>query len=150
MKNYFILIFVLFISVQSNSFASGNYVSKKSTYSVDKTLDRLEKVLKSKGITVFTRVDHDAGAHKAGIPMRHTSLLIFGNPKMGTPLMNENIMMALDLPMKALAWTDKNGQVWLSYLKPSVLQQRHSLENKAIINKMTGALNAMTSAALKE
>jgi uncharacterized protein (DUF302 family) len=150
MKNYFILIFVLFITVQPNSFASGNYVNKKSIYSVDKTLDRLEKVLKSKGITVFTRIDHGAGANKVGIPMRPTSLLIFGNPKMGTPLMNENIMMALELPMKALAWTDKSGQVWLSYLKPSVLKHRHSVVNPVIFNKMTGALSAMTDAALKE
>jgi len=69
---------------------------------------------------------------------------------MGTPLMNENIMMALDLPMKALAWEDQKGQVWLSYLKPSVLQQRHGLKNQPIINKMTGALNAMTSKAIEK
>jgi len=150
MKNYTLLIFALFMTLQSNAFASDNYVNKKSPYSVDKTLDRLEKVLKSKGITIFTRVDHSAGAKKAGIAMSDTKLLIFGNPKMGTPLMNENKMMALDLPMKALAWKDHNGQVWLSYLKPSALQQRHKLQNQAIIKKMTGALNALTNKALQK
>jgi len=150
MKNHALLIMALLIGLQSNVFASENYVDKKSPYSVDKTLDRLENILKSKGITIFTRVDHSAGAKRAGIAMNDTKLLIFGNPKMGTPLMNENIMMALDLPMKALAWEDQKGQVWLSYLKPSVLQQRHGLKNQPIINKMTGALNAMISKAIEK
>jgi len=150
MKNHALLIMALLIGLQSNVFASENYVDKKSPYSVDKTLDRLENILKSKGITIFTRVDHSAGAKRVGIAMNDTKLLIFGNPKMGTPLMNENIMMALDLPMKALAWEDQKGQVWLSYLKPSVLQQRHGLKNQPNINKMTGALNAMTSKAIEK
>ena len=149
MKKYALLIMALLIGLQSNVFATENYITKKSPYSVNKTLDRLEKVLKSKGITIFTRVNHIAGAIRVGIEMNDTKLLIFGNPKMGTPLMNENIMMALDLPMKALAWKDQTGQVWLSYLKPSVLQQRHGLKNQRIINKMTGALNAMTSKAIE-
>lgn len=130
--------------------AADNYISKKSPYSVPKTLDRLENIVKSKGITVFTRVDHSAGARRVGQSMSDTQLLIFGNPKMGTPLMQEQIMMGLDLPMKALAWTDSRGQVWLSYLKPQVLQQRHGLANMAIIKKMTGALNAMTSKAVEK
>ena len=130
--------------------AADNYISKKSPYSVPKTLDRLENIVKSKGITVFTRVDHSAGARRVGQSMSDTQLLIFGNPKMGTPLMQEQIMMGLDLPMKALAWTDRQGQVWLSYLKPQVLQQRHGLANMGIIKKMTGALNAMTSKAVEK
>ena len=150
MKKHILLIIALLIGLQSNVSASENYVDKKSPYSVDKTLDRLEKILKSKGITIFTRIDHSAGAKRVNIAMNDTRLLIFGNPKLGTPLMNENIMMALDLPMKALAWKDQKGQVWLSYLKPSVLQQRHGLKNQAIINKMTGALNAMTSKAIEK
>lgn len=128
--------------------ANEKFVSKKSPYPVAKTLDRLEKVLKSKGITIFTRVDHAAGARKVGKAMNPTQLLIFGNPKMGTPLMNETIMMGLELPMKALAWEDDSGQVWLSYLKPEVLQQRHGLSNRAIITKMSKALQAMTSKAV--
>lgn len=146
-----LLIIVIGLSVLSSNLvlAADNYINKKSPYSVTKTLDRLENIVKSKGITVFTRVDHSAGARRVGQSMADTQLLIFGNPKMGTPLMNEQIMMGLDLPMKALAWTDSRGQVWLSYLKPQVLQQRHGLANTAIINKMSGALNAMTSKAVE-
>ncbi|MCW9012561.1 MAG: DUF302 domain-containing protein [Gammaproteobacteria bacterium] len=151
MKNSMaLLMLALLVGFQSFAVAADNYVIKKSPYSVDRTLDRLENVLKKKGITIFTRVDHAAGASRVGIPMNDTRLLIFGNPKMGTPLINENIMMALDLPMKALAWKDADGQVWLSYLKPSVLQQRHDLKNQTIINKMTGALNAMTDKAVEK
>jgi uncharacterized protein (DUF302 family) len=142
--------FSLLLSLQLNIAVADNYITKKSPYSVDKTLDRLEKVLISKGISIFTRVNHVGGAKRAGVAMRDTKLLIFGNPKMGTPLMNENIMLALDLPMKALAWQDASGQVWLSYLKPSVLQQRHGLKNQVIINKMTAALQLMTTKAIEK
>jgi len=129
--------------------AAEKFIVKKSSYSVTETLDRLEAVIKKKGITVFTRVDHAKGAGKAGLNMRDTQLLIFGNPKMGTPLMNENILMGLDLPMKALAYKDDKGQVWLAYLNPAELQRRHDIKNQKIINKMTNALNGLTNAALK-
>lgn len=128
--------------------AADAYVMKKSPYSVDETLNRLEVVLKKKGITVFARVDHKAGADKVGLNLQPMQLLIFGNPKMGTPLMNENPLMGLDLPMKALAWRDDNSQVWLAYLNPAELQQRHRIKNQKIINKMTLALNGLTDKAL--
>lgn len=130
--------------------ADDNYVNKKSPYSVPVTLDRLQAALESKGITIFTRVDHGAGAKKVNTPLQESQLLIFGNPKLGSPLMREAPMMGLDLPMKALAWKDTNGQVWLSYLKPSVLQTRHKLKQTAIIKKMTAALNAMTNKAIEK
>jgi len=128
--------------------AGETYIVKKSPYSVDETLNRLEAVLKKKGITLFARVDHKAGANKVGKVMRPTQLLIFGNPKMGTPLMNENHLMGLDLPMKALAWKDDASQVWLAYLNPDELQQRHNIKNQKIINKMKQALNGLTNKAL--
>lgn len=135
---------------QSAMAAEADYVSKASPYSVSNTLDRLENVLKSKGITIFTRVDHGAGAKKVGETLRTSQLLIFGNPKTGSPLMREAPMMGLELPMKALAWEDDKGQVWLSYLKPAVLQQRHQLKNDAVINKLTGALDTFTSKAVSK
>jgi len=128
--------------------AADVYVLKKSAYSVDETLNRLEVVLKKKGITVFARVDHKAGAGNVGLAMQPTQLLIFGNPKMGTPLMNENRLMGLDLPMKALAYRDDASQVWLAYLNPAELQQRHNIKNQKIINKMKQALNGLTNKAL--
>ncbi len=130
--------------------ASDNYINKKSPYSVPVTLDRLQSALESKGITIFVRVDHGAGAKKVNTPLQESQLLIFGNPKLGSPLMKEAPMMGLDLPMKALAWKDANGQVWLSYLKPSVLQNRHQLKQTGIIKKMAGALNAMTNKAIEK
>lgn len=130
--------------------AADAYILKKSPYSVNETLDRLEVVLKKKDITVFARVDHKAGAGKVGLAMQPTQLLIFGNPKMGTPLMNENRLMGLDLPMKALAYKDAAAQVWLAYLNPAELQQRHNIKNQTVINKMTQALNGLTSKALNK
>lgn len=138
---------VLIFSV--NVQASDAYVQIKSPYSVAKTLDRLEGILKEKGITVFARVDHAAGAEKAGLEMSHTQLLIFGNPKLGTPLMNEQILMGLDLPMKMLAWKDTSGQTWLAYTRAEALQQRHQLKNQLIIQKMSKALDAISQKAIE-
>ena len=151
MKNVMLLLSLLsalFFTSLIN--ASESYISKKSPYSVQQTLDRLDSILKSKGISVFTRVDHGAGAKSVGQSLQTSQLLIFGNPKLGSPLMREAPMMGLELPMKALAWEDTKGQVWLSYLKPSVLESRHGLKNKAVIEKMTKALNGMTNKAVSQ
>lgn len=104
--------------------ASG-IVDVASRYSVPETLARLQTILKEKGMTVFALVDHSGEAEKAGLAMRPTQLLIFGSPKGGTPLMVAAPRLAIDLPLKALAWQDEAGQVWLSYNSPEYLQQRH-------------------------
>jgi len=123
-------------------------VNKKSHYSVKVTLDRLENVLRKKGITVVTRWSHDAGAKKAGITLRPTELLIFGNPKMGSHFFTSNQTAGIDLPMKALAWKDKKGQVWLTYNDPTYIANRHGINDRPeIVKKMTGALNNLTNAA---
>lgn len=98
-----------------------------SRYSVPETLARLQSLLKEKGVTVFTLVDHSGEAAKAGLEMRPTQLLIFGSPKAGTPLMVASPSAAIDLPLKALAWEDAQGKVWLSYNAPEYLQQRHGI-----------------------
>jgi len=143
-----ILLFVSVILMSFNVQAKEAFIQKQSPYNVSETLDRLEKVLKKKGITIFARVDHKYGAKKVGLHMQPTQLLIFGNPKMGTPLMNENPLMGLDLPMKALAWEDKKGQVWLVYTNPSELQRRHKIKNAQVIKKMTAALDGLTNKAI--
>lgn len=140
---------LVFIFITNSAIAADAFIQKKSQYGVSETLDRLESVLKKKGITIFARVDHAAGAKKVGLKMTDTQLLIFGNPKMGTPLMNEQRLMGLDLPMKVLAWKDKNNQTWLAYTKPAELQGRHDLKNQKIINKMKSALDGMTNKALE-
>jgi uncharacterized protein (DUF302 family) len=96
-----------------------------SRYSVPETLARLQSILKEKSITVFALIDHSGEAEKAGLAMRPTQLLIFGSPKAGTPLMVAAPRLAIDLPLKALAWQDEQGKVWLSYNSPEYLQQRH-------------------------
>ncbi len=98
-----------------------------SPYSVPDTLARLQSILKEKGVTVFALIDHSGEAAKVGLEMRPTQLLIFGSPRAGTPLMVATPSIAIDLPLKALAWQDAQGKVWLSYNAPEYLQQRHGL-----------------------
>ncbi len=105
-----------------------------SRYSVPETLARLQSVIKEKGMTVFALVDHSGEAEKAGLTMRPTQLLIFGSPKGGTPLMAAAPRLAIDLPLKALAWQDEQGQVWLSYNSPEYLQQRHGFPAELLKN----------------
>jgi uncharacterized protein (DUF302 family) len=125
-------------------------ISKKSHHSVKVTLDRLENVLKKKGITIVTRWSHDAGAKKVSIPLRPTELLIFGNPKLGSHMFTSNQASGIDLPLKALAWEDEKGQVWLSYNDPQYIANRHGITDRAeIVKKMTGALNKLTDVATK-
>ena len=102
--------------------------------SVPETLDRLESIVKSRGLTVFARIDFSGDADKVGLSMRPTQLLSFGNPKAGTPLMIASPTVAIDLPLKALAWEDGNGKVWLSYNSPDYLKMRHDLPNELLKN----------------
>ncbi|VAW55401.1 hypothetical protein MNBD_GAMMA07-649 [hydrothermal vent metagenome] len=128
--------------------AGQEFITKPSHFSVAETLDKLEKILKKKGVTVFSRIDHAAGAKSVGMKMRPAQLLIFGNPKMGSPLINENPLISLDLPIKVLAWQDKKGKTWVSYLNPAVLKARYNIKNDKLINKMTNVLNKLTNKAL--
>ena len=135
----------------STAYADNGMISMKSPHSVAATLDKLEAILKEKGMNVFGRVNHGAGAKKAGMELRDTELLIFGNPKVGTPLMKCSQSVALDLPQKALAWQDADGQVWLSYNAPQYLNERHGLgECAAVLKKVSGALGNFTKAATAE
>jgi uncharacterized protein (DUF302 family) len=102
-------------------------VTIPSRYPVAETLDRLESELHSRGMKIFARIDFLADAHEADLEMRPTQLLIFGNPKVGTPLMRTRPSVALDLPLKALAWEDDDGNVWLSWNSPEYLAERHRL-----------------------
>jgi uncharacterized protein (DUF302 family) len=105
-----------------------------SPYSVPETIARLQAILKEKGVTVFALVDHSGEAAKAGLEMRPTQLLIFGSPKAGTPVMVAAPSTAIDLPLKALAWQDAQGKVWLSYNDPEYLQQRHGIPANLLQN----------------
>jgi uncharacterized protein (DUF302 family) len=117
---------------------SGNgVVHLPSPYSVKNTLQRLESVIATKGLTIFARIDHSGEAAKVGLKMPPTELLIFGSPKSGTPLMIASPTLALDLPLKALVWQDVDGAAWLSYNSPEYLQQRHNIP-EALIQNIAG------------
>jgi uncharacterized protein (DUF302 family) len=107
--------------------SSNGLITISSAYSVRETIDRLNTKVTSLGLNVFARIDHAAGAAKVSMPLRPTELLIFGNPKGGTPLMLDQQTAGIDLPIKALAWEDAIGKVWLTYNDPAWIADRHGL-----------------------
>ncbi len=117
--------------------------SVASPYSVDETVQRFQSLLKERGIQMFALIDHSGEAAKAGLKMRPTKVIIFGNPKGGTPLMVAAPTLAIDLPLKALIWEDEKGKVWITYNTPEYLQQRHGVPQDLIKNiVIVGALAA--------
>jgi len=109
-------------------------INKPSNHSVNETVEKLKGILQAKGITLFALVDHSGEAEKVGMKMSPTGLLIFGNPKAGTPLMLAAPSIAIDLPLKILVWEDSAGKVWVSYNSPAYLQQRHGLPPELLQN----------------
>lgn len=107
--------------------AADGVISVRTPHPVAQSLDKLSELLVDRGMTIFARIDHQAGAVKTGNKLRETSLLIFGNPRIGTPLMQCKQSLAIDLPQKMLAWQDEQGQVWLGYNDPLYLAKRHGI-----------------------
>jgi len=141
-------LFVANTAVADTHVDDNGLISKKSHYSVKETLDRLEAVLKKKGVTIALRWDHAAKAKGVGIPLRPTELLMFGNPKLGSHLFTSNQTAGIDLPLKALAWKDAKGQVWLTYNDPAYIFKRHHIKNRSKIQaKMTAILNKLSNIA---
>ena len=117
------------------TFSSGNgIVEVPGNHSVDQTVARLKGILEAKGVAIFALIDHSGEAVKVGLSMRPTQLLIFGSPKAGTPLMVAAPRLAIDLPLKALAWEDEQGKVWLSYNSPEYLRERHGFPEDLVKN----------------
>jgi uncharacterized protein (DUF302 family) len=131
--------------------AAEGLITMASSFGAKETMDRLEAEVKAKGLTVFARIDHAAGAIEAGLPLRPTAVLIFGNAKGGTPLMQANQAIGIDLPLKALVFEDAAGKVWLSYNDPRWLAQRHGLGGAVgpAVNAMAAALDAVAAKATK-
>jgi len=145
-KISYIIIASVFLA--SAAWAGSGLVSVKSLHDVKTTADRLENTLQQKGMTVFIRIDHAQAAQKVGRELRPTELIIFGNPKVGTPLMECRQSAAIDLPQKALIWQDEQGQVWLSYNDPSYLVERHGIAGcDEVVQKIEGALANFAKAA---
>lgn len=126
--------FFIFMGVFMSALANNGLITIASKHSVKETLDRLEDVLKEKGVRVFARIDFSGDAEKEGLQMKPSQLLIFGNPKAGTPLMVAAPTVAIDLPLKALSWEDPKGKVWLSYNSPEYLQERHKVPEELLKN----------------
>ncbi len=114
--------------------ATNGIVSKPSNHAVEQTVEKLTNILKSKGVALFALIDHSGEAEKVGLKMLPTKLVIFGNPKAGTPLMLAAPSSAIDLPLKILIWEDGQGKVWLSYNSPEYLKQRHGLPQELMQN----------------
>ncbi len=130
--------------------AQGTMKVRASKYPVAETADRLAKAIEAKGIKIAARFDHAAGAKSAGLALPPTVVLVFGNPKLGTPLMQADPRIGIDLPMRMLVWQDKAGKVWVGYTPPSTLQARYGIKGKeaeATLKTMAGALEAFAKAA---
>jgi uncharacterized protein (DUF302 family) len=129
--------------------AADGLITMRSSHGPKDTMNRLEAEVRAKGMTVFARIDHAAGAAEVGLPLRPTELLIFGNAKGGTPLMQAEQAIGIDLPLKALVWQDAAGTTWLSYNDPTWIAKRHGLSaaTEAAVRDMAGALDGLARAA---
>ena len=122
-------------------------ISKPSPYSVDETIRRLDQVVRGKGLSVFARIDHRAGAREAGLDMQDEQVLIFGNPRAGTPLMVARPLVGLDLPLRVVAWRAADGRVWVSYQDSAFIARRYGLPDG--LEKNISAVAALVDAALR-
>lgn len=124
-------------------------ISVQSRFGAKETMDRLEAALRESGVSIFARIDHAAGAAAVGESLRPTELLIFGNPKAGTPLMQAAQTIGIDLPLKVLVWRDAAGEVWISHNDPAWLANRHGLDGKGAeaVARMAAMLRTLTGAA---
>ena len=131
----------------TDELAADGLITIKSNFGPEETMQRLEAEVKAKGLTVFAHVDHAAGAAAAGLPLRPTDLLIFGNAKGGTPLMQGTQETGIDLPLKALVYQDAEGKVWLAYNDPHWLADRHHLPDLPNIVLLTRLLESLAAGA---
>jgi uncharacterized protein (DUF302 family) len=126
---------------------AGDYIVKSSKNSVNATVSKIEKIVKAKGMSVFGIINHRANAKKIGSDMQEAKVIIFGNPKLGTRMMQRDIRVGIDLPIRILVYKDFDGKTKIEYLKPKVLQKRFDLAGCAVIPKMTKALDMITTKA---
>jgi uncharacterized protein (DUF302 family) len=122
--------------------------SIRSRFGPKETMDRLQAEIRAQGVTVFARIDHAAGAAEVGLTLAPTELIIFGNARGGTLLMQSAQTVGIDLPLKVLVWEDTAGKTWISYNEPIWIAQRHSVANaEPVVSKMAAALSVMSKAA---
>ena len=141
------VLLVASLTLTHGAYAAEGLIEVKSSYGAKETMDRFEETAKKRGLTVFARIDHAAGAAKIGKTLRATELLIFGNPQGGTPLMECAQSAGIDLPLKALVWEDAQGQSWLGYNDPAWLAQRHGAASCPVVENLRKALSGLADAA---
>lgn len=139
---------LMVLTMAVSAYAAEGMVDVKSSFGMKETGDRLESVLKARGMTVFNRVKHSEAARKVDVELRETELIIFGNPKAGSPLMRCQQSVAIDLPQKALIWKDSEGNILISYNNTRYLQKRHNISDcEEVISKIEKALAGIAKAA---
>ena len=136
------------LALSSAAFAADGLVAIKSPFAAKETMDRFEENAKQRGLNVFARIDHAAGAGKIGKTLRPTEVLIFGNPQGGTPFIECAQSVGIDLPLKALVWEDAQGQVWLGYNDPAFLAQRHGVPQCPDVGGLSKALSGLAEATM--
>jgi uncharacterized protein (DUF302 family) len=148
MSRLFLVLVVIFAG-GVRAVAADGLTTIASKYDPAETIKRLESGIKAKGMTVFARIDHAAGAKEVGLELRPTEVLIFGSPKAGTPLMLAEQTIGIDLPLKALVWQDGAGKTWISYNDPEWLAKRHGLRDgvRPILERMRGVLAEIANEA---
>jgi uncharacterized protein (DUF302 family) len=143
-----LLTILLALIISAPVHAAEGVIDVESSFGVEETGDRLNNVLKEKGMTIFNRIKHSRAAKDVGVELPETELIIFGNPKVGSPLMKCQQSVAIDLPQKALIWKDNGGKVWISYNNPRYLKRRHNISNcEEVISKIEKALAGISKAA---
>ena len=141
-------VFASLLAFSSAAFGADGLVAIKSPFPAKETMDRFEQNATQRGLNVFARIDHAAGAAKIGKTLRPTEVLIFGNPQGGTPLMECAQSVGIDLPLKALVWEDAEGQVWLGYDDPAYLAQRHGVAECPAVGGLSRALSGVAEATI--
>ncbi len=150
MRLRILLVALSFVFTPVISQAAEGLIVIKSPYGVTETMNRLEAIAKEKGLSIFARIDHAAGAAKVGKKLRPTELLIFGNAQGGTPFIECAQTVGIDLPLKALVWEDASAQVWLGYNDTAFLAKRHEVPDCPAAPILAKAVNAMASAAVAQ
>lgn len=147
MKFAYALLAATILFASSGARAAEGMILVKSPHGAKETMDRLEAVIKQKGLTIFARIDHAAGAAKIGKALRPTELLIFGNPQGGTPLMLCSQTAGIDLPLKALVWEDESRQIWVGYNDIGYVAQRHGAASCPVVESLKKAVEGLVGQA---
>lgn len=148
MKSVHLIVALATTCVMSMASAADGLVATKSPLSAKATADRFEQLAKDRGLTVFARIDHAAGASNVGKSLRPTELIIFGNPKAGTPFMQCSQTVAIDLPLKALIWEDASSEVWIGYNDPAYIAARHGAAQCPVVENIRKALSSLVEATV--